>query len=309
MAFEVDSDRRCAGAGAFDMPRRLWYDFNVILLGFGRTKQSVDAGQFAKSVNGVKVVGASQPQSRGTPEKTASADKAQGAIVMSCFAKNIVAALAVSVVLLPAVGHAQSKNQGYLLDMNSNIVTSTNTGLCWRTSDWTPARAVAQCDPDLVKKPAAEPARKEATPPAPAVVTPPKKVEAAPVKPAPKKITFAADALFDFDKSVLKPQGKAMLDELATTLQGATYEVILAIGHTDRIGSVKYNQKLSVKRAEAVKEYLIGKNIAANRIYAEGKGKSQPVTKPGDCKGKLSKALIACLQPDRRVAVEVTGSK
>jgi OOP family OmpA-OmpF porin len=85
--------------------------------------------------------------------------------------------------------------------------------------------------------------------------------------------------------------------------------VILAIGHTDRIGSVKYNQKLSVKRAEAVKQYLVDKGIAANRIYAEGKGKSQPVTKAGDCKGKVTSALIACLQPDRRVDVEVTGTK
>ena len=219
--------------------------------------------------------------------------------------------LIAAALLAPALSHAQFKNQGYLLDQNSNIVTSANTGLCWRTGDWTPARAVAQCDPDLVKKPEAAPKKAEAAPapaPAPAPAAP-KKAEAAAVKPAPQKINFSADALFDFDKAVIKPKGQSMLDDLVMTLKGATYEVILAIGHTDRIGSVKYNQKLSVRRAEAVKQYLVRKGIAANRIYAEGKGKSQPVTKPGDCKGKNAQALSACLQPDRRGDGEVTGSK
>ena len=100
-----------------------------------------------------------------------------------------------------------------------------------------------------------------------------------------------------------------MLDDLVTMLQGATYEVILAIGHTDRIGSAAYNQKLSLRRAEAVKQYLVSKGIAANRVYAEGKGKSQPVTKPGDCNSKKGEALVGCLQPDRRVDVEVTATK
>jgi OOP family OmpA-OmpF porin len=235
-------------------------------------------------------------------ERTRAANK-EKKNMSSSMKSALVAAIGLAL-LLPAAGYAQFKNEGYLLDQNSNIVTSPTTGLCWRTGDWTPARAVAQCDPDLVKKPEAPAPKKEVAPP-PA----PKKAAAAPVNPAPQKINFAADALFDFDKSVLKPKGKAMLDDLVSVLQGATYEVILAIGHTDRIGSAQYNQKLSVKRAEAVKQYLVDKGIAANRIYAEGKGKTQPVTKPGDCKGKKAQALIACLQPDRRVDVEVTGTK
>jgi len=117
----------------------------------------------------------------------------------------------------------------------------------------------------------------------------------------PRKISFASDALFDFNKADLRAEGKAMLDDLTRTLQGANYEVILAIGHADRIGSKGYNQKLSVRRAEAVKKYLVDKGVAPNRVYTDGKGKTQPVTKPG--------ALIACLQPDRRVAVEVSGTK
>ena len=220
-------------------------------------------------------------------------------------------AIAVGVAaLLPAVTMAQvnGKNQGYLVDQNFNVVTS-GTGLCWRTSDWTPARAAAAeavrlCDPDLAPKsaPAPAPAAKPTPTPAPAPAP-------APAKLLPQKINFSADALFDFDKSDVKPEGKAMLDDLTRVLQGAKYEVILAIGHTDRIGSAAYNQKLSVRRAEAVKKYLVGKGIEPNRIYAEGKGETQPLTKPADCKGKKGKALIACLQPDRRVDVEVSGTK
>jgi OOP family OmpA-OmpF porin len=92
-----------------------------------------------------------------------------------------------------------------------------------------------------------------------------------------------------------------MLDDLVCTLQGAKLGVILAIGHTDRKGTKAYNQKLSERRAAAVKNYLVGKGIAPNRIHADGKGESKPATKPAGCRGKRGKALIACPQPDRRV--------
>jgi OOP family OmpA-OmpF porin len=215
-----------------------------------------------------------------------------------------------------AIGQVNSTNQGYLVNgPDFAVVTAVGGTVCVRTSDWTPARAAAakacqQCTPDLCPKPVAAavppPPPKAAPTPPPAAAAPARKE---PEKLLPQKINFSADALFDFDKAVLKPEGKSMLDELVRTLQGAKYEVIIATGHADRFGSASYNQKLSERRANAVRDYLANKEIPLNRISASGKGKTQPVTKPGDCRGPKSPKVIACLQPDRRVDVEVTGSK
>ncbi|WP_298220465.1 outer membrane beta-barrel protein [Halothiobacillus sp.] len=127
----------------------------------------------------------------------------------------------------------------------------------------------------------------------------------------PKKVTLSADSLFDFNKSVVKPAGKRELDQLARDLNGTDYDQIMVIGHTDRIGSHAYNLKLSTRRAEAVKDYLISSGqIPAHKISAKGVDGADPVTKPGDCVGsKATPALIACLQPDRRVEVDVSGTK
>lgn len=207
--------------------------------------------------------------------------------------------------LLPALAFAQdSMNQGYLVD-TSGVIVRSGTGLCWHTSDWTPARAVESCDP-TIKPLAAAPAAVEPTAVTPASAPPPTPAAA---KPLPQKLSFSADALFAFDKSVLKPEGKTMLDSLVRQLEGATYDVITVTGHADRFGSNAYNQKLSERRANAVKEYLVSKDIPASRINAEGKGETQPVTKSGDCKGAKSAKVIACLQPDRRVDVEMQGTK
>lgn len=217
---------------------------------------------------------------------------------------NAVVAAAVALMLVPALAVAQgtdTKNQGYLVDTNGNNVTMSGTNLCWRDSDWTPARSVEPCDP--VNKPVA--AAPVAKPVAVAAVVP----APDPVKPLPQKISFSGDALFAFDKAVLKPEGKVMLDDLASQLDGATYDNIIATGHTDRFGSNAYNQKLSERRAHAVKDYLVSKNVQAGRIDAEGRGETQPVTKAGDCRGAKSARVVACLQPDRRVDIEMKGSK
>ncbi|HLA34253.1 MAG TPA: OmpA family protein [Rhodocyclaceae bacterium] len=190
---------------------------------------------------------------------------------------------------------------GYVIDQRGYVAKS-GTGLCWRTGYWTPAMAIAECDPDLVPK-ESKPKIAQPTP----AVTPPPPIPAP--KPAAQKITMAADALFDFNKATLRDEGKAKLDKLVTDVKGLKLEVIIAVGHADRFGSDAYNQKLSEKRAESVKAYLVGKGVEANRVYSEGKGKKQPVTKPDQCKGPKSKKTVDCLQPDRRVEIEVIGTK
>lgn len=192
---------------------------------------------------------------------------------------------------------------GYVIDQRGSVVKS-GAGLCWRTGYWTPAMAIAECDPDLVKKEApvaAAPETKAAAPVAPAPVAAP--------KPTAKKISLSADTLFDFDKADLKAEGKTTLDGLAAQVAKIKLEVIIAVGHADRFGSDKYNQKLSERRAESVKAYLVSKGIEPNRVYTEGKGKKQPVTKADQCKGPKSKKVIECLEPDRRVEIEVIGTK
>jgi OOP family OmpA-OmpF porin len=124
-------------------------------------------------------------------------------------------------------------------------------------------------------------------------------------------VTFSADSLFDFDKAGLKPAGQADLDKFANAVRTTEFDVITVTGHTDRIGSHAYNMKLSQRRAETVKAYLVSSaGIAADKIVAKGVNSAEPVTKPEDCSGKkASKALIACLQPDRRVEAEVSGTR
>jgi len=134
---------------------------------------------------------------------------------------------------------------------------------------------------------------------------------AAAPKPAPKavaeKATIATEPYFDFDRAVIRPDAKAKLDEQVGKLRDVNLEVVIAVGHADRIGGDAYNMKLSLRRADSVKAYLVSKGVPASRIYTEGKGERQPVK---DCKGeKKTKELIACLQPNRRVEVEAVGSR
>lgn len=126
-----------------------------------------------------------------------------------------------------------------------------------------------------------------------------------------RNVNLSADFLFDFDKVVVKPSGKQEIDALVADLKGVDFDQILVTGHTDRLGSHAYNLKLSSRRANAVKAYLMeSAGIPADRIVAKGIDGANPVTKPGECVGtKRTKALIACLQPDRRVEIEVTGKK
>lgn len=176
----------------------------------------------------------------------------------------------------------------------SELVWKNGTNeLCWRDANWTPATAAADCDGAL--KPVAAAVAPAATP-APATPAP----APAPAPAVASKVTFSADAFFDFDKSVLKPEGKAKLDDLASKVKGINLEVVIAVGHTDSVGSDAYNQKLSVRRAEAVKAYLVSKGIEKNRVYTEGKGEKQPIA---DNKTKEGRAK------NRRVEIEVVGTR
>ena len=211
---------------------------------------------------------------------------------------NKVAMLLASAVLATSAGaQVKAADGGKTVDNWQNgtgeLVWKNGTNeLCWRDANWTPATAAEGCDGALAQAAAATPAAPAATPAAPAPAAKPAV--------AASKVTYAADAFFDFDKSVLKPEGKAKLDDLVSKIKGVNLEVIIAVGHTDSVGSDAYNQKLSVRRAEAVKAYLVSKGIEKNRVYTEGKGEKQPVADNKTAEGRAK---------NRRVEIEVVGTR
>jgi OOP family OmpA-OmpF porin len=190
--------------------------------------------------------------------------------------------------LVAAAGNAAAASKdGHWTDA-ADMVWKDGSGMCWKAGYWTPAMAIEECDPDLMKKPMrAEPA------PAP--------------KAKAKTLTITSTQLFAFNSSALSNEAKSRLDRdvLARLDEFATIQFINVYGHTDRIGSAQYNQKLSERRAEAVKAYLVSKGVRTNQIETYGYGKTSPVK---SCPGKMShKALIDCLAPNRRVVVEAKG--
>jgi OOP family OmpA-OmpF porin len=222
---------------------------------------------------------------------------------------RIATALLATVGLIAAAGTAQAQtatDRVYLID-SRNEVARSGFGLCWRTNYWTPAAAAndpagCTCDKDLLPKEKCAPMA-----PKPAVAAP-----AAAAAAAPKKCDFTAtlkdDQTFAFGKATLKPSAMAQLDKevIAKLSNCAEVKLILVTGHTDRIGSQQGNQKLSEKRADTVKAYLMKKGVKSN-IETMGAGKTQAV--PGvSCDDKLpKKKLIDCLAPNRRTVVEVQG--
>ncbi|MGA0572379.1 outer membrane protein OmpA [Variovorax sp. VNK109] len=211
---------------------------------------------------------------------------------------NKVAMLFASAALATAAGAQTIDNWR---NGTSELVWKNGTNeLCWRDANWTPATAAAGCDGAIAPARPAAPAPAPA--PAPAAAPAPARAPApAAVAPAvATKVTYAADAFFDFDKSVLKPEGKAKLDDLTSKVKDINLEVIIAVGHTDSVGSDAYNQGLSVRRAEAVKAYLVSKGIEKNRVYTEGKGEKQPVADNKTSEGRAK---------NRRVEIEVVGTR
>lgn len=216
---------------------------------------------------------------------------------------NMVAVLFASAAFATAAAHAQTLANGSQVKVQAadggKVIDNWQNGsgeliwvngtneLCWRNAFWTPATAAVGCDGALM-------------PQAPVAQTPPPAPAPAPQEPIWVKETFSADAFFDFDKSTLKPEGRAKLDELVRRVQAQNFqmEVIIAVGHTDSVGTDKYNQGLSERRAAAVKAYLVNKGIEASRVYAEGKGEKEPVATNKTREGRAQ---------NRRVEIEVVG--
>ena len=187
-------------------------------------------------------------------------------------------------------------------NVDGNVWKNGTRELCWRDNFWTPATAVADCDGALKPVVAEAPAPVAPAPVAPAPVAPAPAPAPAPIAPVPasEKVTYAADAFFDFNKADLKPEAKTKLDDLVSKTKEINLEVIIAVGHTDSIGGDAYNDKLSVKRAESIKSYLTSKGVEANRVYTEGKGKKQPVADNKTAEGRAK---------NRRVEIEVVGTR
>lgn len=225
-------------------------------------------------------------------------------------------------VALAALGTAAFAESGYVTQSSGAGPVTNPFGLCWHSGSWTPDQAVAPCDAVPRAAAAPAPAPIVQSEPAPIVQSEPEPARAperdtlaqteSPRGPVLEKISLSTDVLFDFGKADLKDSGKQKLDELAGRIQDANLEGIVATGHADRIGKDDSNQKLSEARAQAVKDYLGGK-VATRNIEVAGKGEAEPVTgaaceRMGPEQSKNRK-LVECLQPDRRVEIEVFGTR
>lgn len=185
-------------------------------------------------------------------------------------------ALALAIAAMTASGAASAQTVDNWQNPFGNVWKNGTNELCWRNSFWTPATGIAGCDGVPVA--AEEPV----------------------VAPTASKVTLNADTFFDFDKATIKPEGRQVLDQIASQVQGMDLETLIATGHTDSTGSAEYNQGLSERRAASVKDYLVGQGVPADRIYTEGKGLTQPVASNATREGRAQ---------NRRVEIEIVGTR
>ncbi len=183
---------------------------------------------------------------------------------------------------------------------NTTQVWRNAFGECWHGATG-PASQYSECTPKQVAQYVA---------PAPAPYVAPVKIAAAAPQPVYEKASLNVNVLFDFDKSVLRPAGRDTLDDFLGKMKGIDSATITAVGYADRFGTDGYNQALSERRVATVKAYLVSKGVEPKwSVQSSAKGESQPTTSASDCKGAVSASTIACLQPDRHVSVEISGSR
>lgn len=191
--------------------------------------------------------------------------------------------------LVAAVFSAQAHavKPGYTVDRETDQVVRNNFGECWRTSSFDKAQnGLVECGDAEMKKPMQRLVK--------------------------ERISLSAEVLFDFDKNTIRADGRAALDPVVAKLRqdGANLQAVEVIGHTDSLGSDAYNQRLSERRAVAVKNYLVEKGVPAERVTAIGRGESE-AKQTAECRARFKKRadLIACLAPDRRVDVDISAMR
>ncbi|MBB5217113.1 outer membrane protein OmpA [Parapusillimonas granuli] len=184
-------------------------------------------------------------------------------------------ALALAIAAASASGAVSAQTVDNWRNSFGEVWMNGTNELCWRDSFWTPATGIPGCDGVPVAK-----------------------AEAPVVAPTATKVVLNADTFFDFDKSTLKPEGRQVLDQVAAQVNTINLETLIATGHTDSIGTEKYNLGLSQRRANTVKNYLVSKGIPADRIYVEGKGESAPIASNATREGRAQ---------NRRVEIEIVG--
>ena len=184
-------------------------------------------------------------------------------------------ALALAIAAASAAGAVSAQTVDNWRNPFGDVWKNGTNELCWRDNFWTPATGIPGCDGVPVAQ-----------------------AEAPVVAPTATKVVLNADTFFDFDKATLKPEGRQILDQVAAQADTISLETLIATGHTDSIGTEQYNQGLSERRANTVKNYLISKGIAADRIYAEGKGETSPVASNKTREGRAQ---------NRRVEIEIVG--
>jgi len=185
-------------------------------------------------------------------------------------------ALALAIAAFSASGAVSAQVVDNWQNPYGDVWMNGTNELCWRDNFWTPATGIAGCDGVPVAQ------------------------QTPVVAPTATKVVLNADTFFDFDKATLKPEGRQVLDQVAAQASSINLETLIAVGHTDSIGTEAYNQSLSERRANSVKEYLVGKGIDPNRIYTEGKGELQPVASNATREGRAQ---------NRRVEIEIVGTR